>query len=219
MHQTLHWILENEKSLNSHYRSPVDFITVRGTLVLVMCTPYAKGSYHSQWEICATKFNGTIYFSAIDTDIDKAEQTNASLKYLLCQSWGYKFEQYMTTDTIDGNPDIWSTTHQLEEYCVMLENILNSHSLLYKAEIDAVVPHRFPRPGSGDTTCYTELKTSRSLTTIAQDYNFRRYKLVAWWAQSLLAGIPEIICGMRNDNGIVHSLKIFRVNSIPNEVK
>ncbi|GBN88024.1 Decapping and exoribonuclease protein, partial [Araneus ventricosus] len=119
---------------------------------------------------------------------------------------------------IDGNPDLSSATHQLEEYCVILKNVLNKHSLLYKAEMDAVVPHRGFTDGSGDTSCYTEIKTCRIITSSSQ-YSFHRYKAVLWWAQSYFAGVSEIICGNRTSDGIVKSIDVHRVSALPEEAR
>ncbi|GFU05784.1 decapping and exoribonuclease protein [Nephila pilipes] len=221
MYQTLHWLKHHQQILKTNLpktstkKSNIDFISVRGALALIMCTPYLSSSLHNQWEICATKFNGIIYFTAIDTDVDIAENKNASIRQMKYQSWGYKFEQYLTTDSIEGSPDLSSKTHQLEEFCVILKNVLNDHTLLYKAEIDAVIPHRQPTPGFGDTSCYTELKTSKNINTIIDEYNFNRYKALHWWAQSCLAGNLEIICGKRTNDGIVRSIDIYRVNNLP----
>ncbi|GFT47821.1 decapping and exoribonuclease protein [Trichonephila clavipes] len=225
LYQTLQWLqyhqqlLKTELSKASTKTSNVDFVTVRGTLVLIMCTPYLNGNLRNQWEICATKYNGIIYFSAIDTDRDVAENKNSTYMQMCYQSWGYKFEQYVTTDHIDGLPDMSSKTHQLEEFCVILKNVLNDHKLLYKAEIDAVIPHRQPTPGYGETSCYTELKTSKNCITEDEKYRFNRYKSITWWAQSCLAGISEIICGKRSNDGIVRSIDVFYVSNLPQEAK
>lgn len=72
-------------------------MSVRGTLQRIMCSPYISGFYRNQWEICASKFNSVIYFSAIDSDEDVKEEKTASYRKLQFQAWGYKFEQYMTT--------------------------------------------------------------------------------------------------------------------------
>ncbi|GIY93585.1 decapping and exoribonuclease protein [Caerostris extrusa] len=197
--------------------SKVDFISVRGTLALIMCTPYIDNFYHNSWEICASKYNGVIYLSAIDSDEDIISNKNTPLIQLKRQSWGFKFEQYITTDTVDGVPDISSKTHQLEEYCVVLKSILNSHTLLYKAEIDAVIPHRDLSPEISTTSSYVEIKTIRSLKTENEKYYFYRYKMAYWWAQSYLAGISEIICGNRTDAGIINSIDVLRVSNFPKE--
>lgn len=42
-----------------------------------------------------------------------------------------------------------------------------------------------------------------------------RFKLLKWWAQSFLVGIPTIICGYRNDSGRVSKLKTHQVHELP----
>ncbi|KAF8795961.1 decapping and exoribonuclease protein-like [Argiope bruennichi] len=223
MYQTLYWLKHHKHVLKprltetSMNASNIDFVTGRGTLALISCTPYIKECFRNQWEVCASKYNGIIYFALIDSDTDIAENENASEQQQRFQSWGYKFEQYITTDHIDGDPDLSSTTHQLEEYCVILKSVLNKHNLLYKAEMDAVIPYRKIIDGNGDTSCYTEIKTSRIRTTAVGEYHFHKYKTILWWAQSFFAGISEVVCGNRTNHGIVKSIDVYRVSSFPEE--
>ncbi len=44
-----------------------------------------------------------------------------------------------------------------------------------------------------------------------------RYKLMKWWAQSFLVGVPKIVCGFRDDDGIVKSLQNFKTSMIPHD--
>lgn len=46
-----------------------------------------------------------------------------------------------------------------------------------------------------------------------------RFKLIKWWAQSFLIGIPRIVCGFRDDNGVVQTLQNYPVHEIPGIVK
>ena len=48
---------------------------------------------------------------------------------------------------------------------------------------------------------------------------FTRFKLIKWWIQSFLVGIPEIICGYRDDDGVVHRLESLQTHRIPDMVK
>lgn len=80
----------------------------------------------------------------------------------------------MILDSVDGKCNIDSNSFQLEEFCVILKNTIENYSLVYSAEIDAAVPHRYPGPGSGNTACYTEIKTSREITCESQKYYFYR---------------------------------------------
>ncbi|XP_015911912.1 decapping and exoribonuclease protein [Parasteatoda tepidariorum] len=206
LHTLLKWILHFKVKLN------VDFVTVRGTLSRIMCTPYSSKTYRNNWDICATKLNGIIYLTAVDTDkeIARIDEFPQLVRYM---SWGYKFEQYLTTAQVDGEVDLTSRNNH-EEYCIVLKNKFNDFSLLYQAEIDAVIPHQFSQTGSGDTSCYIELKTSQILKRTTDVFNFCSGKLNTWWAQSYLTGITEIICGRRNENGIVKYLDFYKISDI-----
>ncbi|CAL1270313.1 unnamed protein product [Larinioides sclopetarius] len=85
--------------------------------------------------------------------------------------------------------------------------------------MDAVIPHRGFTDGSGDTSCYTEIKTSRIKTSSVDQYKFHKYKAIMWWTQSYFAGISEIICGNRTIQGIVKSIDIHRVSALPEEAR
>jgi len=39
--------------------------------------------------------------------------------------------------------------------------------------------------------------------------------LIKWWAQSYLVAIPEIVCGFRDNDGVVHRLESFDTNKLP----
>lgn len=46
-----------------------------------------------------------------------------------------------------------------------------------------------------------------------------RHKLLKWWCQSFLVGIDTIYCGFRDDDGVVTSVKEFRVRDLPKMAK
>ena len=62
---------------------------------------------------------------------------------------------------------------------------------------------------------FVELKTSRFIETDRQETNFWRFKARKWWCQSFLVGIPKIICGFRDDDGVVGELRDYDVQQIP----
>lgn len=71
-----------------------DFVCFRGLLRQLMCTPY---EYREPWIILATKFKGTIYLCAEETEKrtqEKLSETDAMKKIL---SYGFKFEQCVLT--------------------------------------------------------------------------------------------------------------------------
>jgi RAT1-interacting protein len=38
-----------------------------------------------------------------------------------------------------------------------------------------------------------------------------------WWAQSFIVGIPKIVVGYRDDDGVVSRLKTIEVKQLPKE--
>lgn len=42
-----------------------------------------------------------------------------------------------------------------------------------------------------------------------------RFKLIKWWSQSFMVDIESIICGFRDDEGVVHQLEEFKTRNIP----
>lgn len=63
-----------------------------------------------------------------------------------------------------------------------------------------------------------ELKTSAVIQNERQANNFER-KLMKFWIQSFLLGVPKIIVGFRTQDGLLVETKEFRTMEIPLMVK
>lgn len=72
----------------------VDFVSYRGLLRAIMCTPYEN---RDPWIILASKFMGTIYLCALETEHKNFGRLNATDSTKRVLSYGFKFEQYMLT--------------------------------------------------------------------------------------------------------------------------
>jgi len=66
---------------------------------------------------------------------------------------------------------------------------------------------------------YVELKTSRIVDSPKTAHSFKRYKLLKFWIQSFLAGVPRVVCGFRDDNGIVRDVKELQTQAIPSQAE
>jgi len=64
-----------------------------------------------------------------------------------------------------------------------------------------------------------ELKVTRLLENDRQINSFERYKLLKWYCQSFLAGVPHITVGFRDDDGFVRKLQTFETLQIPRMVR
>jgi RAT1-interacting protein len=69
-----------------------------------------------------------------------------------------------------------------------------------------------------DPINWVELKTSAEIRNDRDMIKYER-KLLKFWAQSFLLGVPKIIVGFRDQQGIVHRLEELETASIPGKVK
>lgn len=198
----LKWI--KQSNMNFHEEN-INLICWRGLLTKIMCMPYEnKESYR----IAVVKFNDILYLCEFKTEENATRKLNETEKEM-CY-WGFRFENYMTYKSTEA--DIFNdSVNTNEEYAIVVKTKLDDLNILMGAEVDCC--------HSENLTSYVELKTNRNIENNRQMYNFKRFKLVKWWAQSFLIGIDKIICGFRNDYGLVTSFDTFETIDIPKMVK
>src|SRR5436305_14853725 len=69
-----------------------------------------------------------------------------------------------------------------------------------------------------DPINWVELKTAEEIVQPRGRYKFER-KLLKFWAQSFLLGVPKIIVGFRSKDGILTKIEELETRSIPGAVK
>ena len=69
-----------------------------------------------------------------------------------------------------------------------------------------------------DPINWVELKTSAEIFNDRDMLKFER-KLLKFWAQSFLLGVPKIIVGFRSKNGMLQRLEELETKDIPGKVK
>uniref|UniRef100_V5H2L7 Decapping nuclease n=2 Tax=Ixodes ricinus TaxID=34613 RepID=V5H2L7_IXORI len=217
IHNLLKWITENRRELISD-RDPqrdglgVNFVCKRGMLATVARTPFSSDQ---SWLFSATRYKNTLYLCKFKRAYQEAWDSQSQYARLeqKMNFWGHKFEQYMTSDRPGAPPDTNAPLRTGDQFYIVLKGRLESHSLLFSAEVDAIdddVPHE---PGS--TAAYVEFKTSRIMTHPNQERNFFGKKLLSCWSQSFLAGVPRILFGFRTADGEVQSVEEFSVEEMP----
>lgn len=110
----LNFLLLNEKRLNCSSENDfekVKFFSYRGLLTCIACTPF---EYHEPWNIVATLFKGCIYLCARETDYKISRKLNMTEHEKRCQSWGFKFEQYVLSGKLKNKIDYSSTVTQIK---------------------------------------------------------------------------------------------------------
>ncbi|KAI1309331.1 Dom-3 Z [Mortierella claussenii] len=118
------------------------------------------------------------------------------------------------------------------QYCTVARTRIGRNSIIMGAEVDCTSE---PKDLSlhNPLSNYIELKTSRVISSAREQNNFesvsdhiiiiyifgKRHKLLKFWAQSFLPGIPTIIVGFRDDDGNVLTVETFKTMEIPRLVR
>ncbi|XP_060662402.1 decapping nuclease DXO homolog [Drosophila nasuta] len=105
-----------------------DFVTFRGILRQIMCTPYER---RKDYRLMATRLNGTIYLAKVETEADRLERESMTKQQLDMCSWGFKFEQYCTTEDPKKLPDTTSPVNESKEFDCVFHLTLNGLQVLF----------------------------------------------------------------------------------------
>ncbi|XP_046873311.1 decapping and exoribonuclease protein [Hypomesus transpacificus] len=216
----LKWILLNRAKVQSKgtaASSPcdleVDFVTWRGHLTKLLTTPYET---REGWLLAISRLGGTLYISEVETEAARTDRENRAESHEEMMYWGYKFEQYTCADDIHSLPDPAGVVNTNEAFCTVVQTRLAKHRLLFSGEVDC--RDKDPKTQSAPA-CYIELKTSGEICTPKQRSNFHRFKLLKWWAQSFLPGVPRIVAGFRDQEGVVVSVETYHISKISQLIK
>lgn len=171
--------------------------------------------------MAAVLHNGTIYIMEIETEENRDKRENMEERHKEMCFWGYNFESYVTSLVDKSRQNKTEETaresrasNDSEAFITVIRARLNKHSLVFGAEVDCRTKDHGEAPAN-----YIELKTSLKPHNHHHHYTFKRYKLIKWWAQSYLAGVPKIICGYRDHNGQVKEFQTFNTLAIPRLVR
>lgn len=136
---------------------------------------------------------------------------------------GYKFETLCllpapwhetSREYIESREKITVNNHA--QYCSIVRTGIGSTTLVLGGEVDAVWDAKPSTPGTPIN--WVELKTSVVVRSDREMVTFER-KLMKFWIQSFLLGVPKIIVGFRDQNGILVRVEEMETASIPGTVK
>ncbi|EDW32643.1 GL18293 [Drosophila persimilis] len=183
-----------------------DFVACRGVLRLLMCMPYET---RDDFCVRATRLNGTIYIAKIQTDQQREEKVSMTEHSAAMCSWGFKFEQYMSSPVPNTPPDTSLPVNEAVEFNAMFRCSLQGMRLLYGAEMDGIVsrnPVNFNDPEALKNLQFVEFKTGAFEAEARQQRSFNFCKSRTWWGQSFLVGVKTIMVGLRDGDGICHDI-------------
>jgi RAT1-interacting protein len=202
----------------------------------IMTAPFDN---FAEFSMFATRYNDTIY---IEEDFpsraaDRAAEANRpppryqhpdQQSREMMTYWGYKFEKLALIPTLPSQtPREEIERHQrgvvsnAAQHCSIVKTSFGSHTLVLGGEVDGLLT---PKPTNPDEPVqWVELKTSEELPPSHHQQHrdvlkFER-KLLKFWAQSFLLGVPKITVGFRSKAGVLRGLQTFNTHEIPGMVR
>ncbi|KAL4926511.1 DXO/RAI1 family decapping nuclease [Aspergillus undulatus] len=204
-----------------------DIITWRGMMTKVLTAPFDN---MNGFEMNATCFQGTIFIEENNAFKNEQKQIQKNQRMPpgmasqdLMAYWGYKFETISvldktwdeaTRDEIEGREDL--VVNNNAQYCSIARTGIGRTKLVLGGEVDAIWDSKPDR--KEDPINWVELKTSAEIRNDRDMVKFER-KLLKFWAQSFLLGVPKIIVGFRDQDGILRRLEELETANIPSKVK
>ncbi|KAF2541581.1 hypothetical protein F2Q68_00029351, partial [Brassica cretica] len=182
----------------------IHFVTFRNNLNKILGAVYNR---HEPWEMGVHKRNGTIYL-----DVHKLpEMPQSDLDRRRCY-WGYCFESLATEDPGRAYGEDIHHVDSNVEFVSVVKTKLGAHRVLMGAEMDCCDETDEGR------RIYIELKTSRELDDRTVE-RFEREKLLKFWIQSFVAGVPYILVGYRDDGGRLVRTERLRTKDIAHRAR
>ncbi|GMT28744.1 hypothetical protein PFISCL1PPCAC_20041 [Pristionchus fissidentatus] len=181
-----------------------DIVCWRGSLTRIGATPFSD---KESWRFVALRADDVIYLCEYPTEESLAKKAAMTDRDKMMAYWGFKFEQYMTSETAGGEADTSSHVDCREEFAVTFKTRIEIPGgrgrclrIAYGAEVDGIDAN-----GS-----LVEMKTQRK----ALEGGFWKWKSIKWWLQSFLIGLDKITVGYRNDDGIVERVGTIGLNEL-----
>ncbi|ETV72077.1 hypothetical protein, variant 1 [Aphanomyces astaci] len=169
-------------------------VTYRNNLNKIMGTPY---NTNSAYTMQMQRIQGCVYLNVTLSHIPPSSFSSNQAQGAYA---GRRYE-VLSSAAVGGG-----------EYCGVFSVSLGQKKLLIGAEMDGVTASK---DDDDDTTNYVELKTFRILNTPKDRFTFERYKLLAFWIQSYLVGVPTIRVGFRNESFILTKEQAFETADLP----
>ncbi|KAJ1627693.1 RAI1 like PD-XK nuclease-domain-containing protein [Pavlovales sp. CCMP2436] len=206
------------------------FVTYRNNLNKLLYTPYSP---RDEWQIGVSRHGRTIHLHCIETEAHAERERSRSEQERRKQYWGYAFEAAATMSAAarssaravsrPSDPAASATdgaaVNSNAEFCSIAQTKLGGNRIIFAAEVDCEKTRGFGEKGGGPHAMrnYVELKTSKLLLSSdeAGRRTLERFKMSKWWLQSFLLGITSIVCGFRDEAGVLRKMQDFEVKQLP----
>ncbi|XXH00320.1 hypothetical protein Hte_006663 [Hypoxylon texense] len=199
-------------------------VTWRGMMTKIMSAPFDD---RDGFEMNATLYQDCIFIEEnhAHKETKKSEQQRTQQGWRqpfspdVMTYWGYKFETLsclprpwgeVSRDFIEHRDN--EVVSNKAQYCSVVRTGIGKTTLCLGGEVDAIWDSKPMQKGAPIN--WIELKTSVEIRDDRSMQNFER-KLMKFWIQSFLLGVPKIIVGFRSQQGILTKLEEIQTSQIP----
>lgn len=192
------------------------FVTYRNNLNKLLHVPY---NARDAWEIGVERRGRTVHLHVLQTEAERAREAGRSEAERRTAYWGYAFEAASTASEAAGGSDD-GPLNANAEFCSVARTKLGGNRLVFAAEVDAE-RRGFGEAGGGERAMrqYVELKTTKLLDGERERHTLERHKMAKWWLQSFLLGVRTVVCGFRDEGGVLRKTQDFETKQLPKFVR
>ncbi|KAH9915689.1 RAI1 like PD-XK nuclease-domain-containing protein [Fomitopsis serialis] len=195
----------------------VGVVAWRGVMTKILTAPYEE---RDGWEMNVMDVGGTLYLEEHLSDAKLKDKEDMTPHHRLQSYYGYSFEAWSTSsrpgvrERLDGHPEGWGGDVDTNvQWCCVVKTKLGDTRLVIGGEVDCT-REKF----TGKTNDLVELKTSMVIRGAQDEARFEK-KLLKFYFQSFLLGVPEIVVGFRTPAGQLSTLQSFKTMQIPRLVR
>ncbi|KAF9643763.1 RAI1-domain-containing protein [Thelephora ganbajun] len=185
-------------------------IAWRGVMTRILTAPYEE---REGWQLNVMCVNGTVYLEEHISDAKLLEKENLTPHHRLQTYYGYSFESFCTSGMPHAKTGWGGDVDTNIQWCSVVKTKLGNTRLVIGGEVDCV---RGKSTKTNDTL--VELKTSLTIRGQQDESRFEK-KLLKFYFQSFLLGVPEIIVGFRSPAGKLGTVQSFQTMQIPRMVR
>lgn len=185
----------------------------------ILAAPYEE---REGWDLNVMFMNGTLYLEEHLTEARLKEKNDMEPRQKRQSYFGYAFESYCTSETptrqsgppSSGAPFGWGgDVNTNVQWCSVVRTKLGDTRMVIGGEVDCI-RGRY----TGKTDSFVELKTSLVIRGPHDEGRFEK-KLLKFYLQSFLLGVPEILVGFRTPAGVVTTTQTFKTIHLPRLVR
>ncbi|KAI0706924.1 RAI1 like PD-XK nuclease-domain-containing protein [Cerioporus squamosus] len=192
-------------------------VTRRKIMTKILMAPYQQ--YSDTVELNVMLAGGTLYLEGHAPDPQLLEGS-ISAKERKLMYYGSAFEAWSTSsrpgipEKLNGHPAGWSgDVNTYVQWLAVAEGRLGDHRIVIGGELDCVRGRFNGRPNT-----LVELKTTASMRRTGDEARFNK-KLLKYYIQSSLMGVPEIVVGFRTSAGQLVTTRTYKTAEIPRLVR